>query len=183
MTHPYFQPFLIASLVVILPCSVMAQRQTQDGQLQPIWGAASNGVCAGIGVKPSDWPTHTNDYYCDISVRDMSTNRLYVWLPPLEQRYEIELWGPDGRRINQLKSLSLSQRHPLGLTPFSKEGASLDWCLLKETFDLRTNGLHTLIVSVRVNVFTNTDFGDSHMRRQPVYFFLPPVTNAFNVAP
>jgi hypothetical protein len=116
----------------------------------------------------------------------MSTNLLYVWLPPLERRYEIELRGPDGQQIRQLQPLSLRQRHWLGLEPYPKKNGnwySLEWWFLKKTFDVRTNGLHTLIVSARVNAFTNFSAGRYEMRRKPVYFLLPPVTNTFNVLP
>jgi hypothetical protein len=57
----------------------------------------------------------------------------------------------------------------------------LDWFFLRETFDVRTNGLHTLIVSARVKAFTNFAVGRSEMRRKQTYFLLPPVTNTFNV--
>ena len=42
--------------------------------------------------------------------------------------------------------------------------------------DVSTKGLHALIVSMRVNVFTNFSIGHAQMRREPVYFLLPPVT-------
>lgn len=171
----------IVGMTPILPWVGLAQPQ----QLLPhhIWGAASNGICVGVEVRQSDWPSHKNDFYCDIDVRNMSTNRLFIWVPPLEQRYEIGLRGPDGQRIRRLKPLFFSQKNPwLVREPFSEdEKHCLDWCFLKETFDARTNGLHTLIVSARVNAFTNFAIGRSQMRQKPIYFLLPPVTNTFNV--
>lgn len=172
----------MATLAMILPWPVLAQQLTRD-QSQTVWGVASNGICAGVDIRQSDWPSHKNDFECDMEVGSVSTNFLWVWLPPLEQRYEIELRGPDGQRIRQLKPLFFSQKTPwLGLRSLSKNG-SLDWCFLKDTFDVRTNGLHTLIVSMRVNVFTNFVVGQSQMRSEPVYFLLPPVTNTFNIPP
>jgi hypothetical protein len=113
----------------------------------------------------------------------MSTNRLYIWVPPLERRYEIELRGPDGRKIHQLKPFLLGQRNPwLVQEPFStNENGCLNWFFLKDTFDVRTNGQFTLIVSVPVNAFTNFGIGQSQMRSEPSYFLLPKVTNTFNI--
>jgi len=169
---------LLGGITVILTQLVWAQPE----QPQPVWGMPSNGICGGICVTQSDWPTHANDFYCDIDVRNMSTKRLYIWLPPLEQRYEIDLRGPDGRPIRQLKSVFLSQKHPFGLEPFP-DWYSVDWFFLKDTFDVRTNGQFTLIVSVRANAFTNFAVGRSQMQNEPSYFLLPPVTNTFNILP
>jgi hypothetical protein len=113
---------------------------------------------------------------------------LYVWFPPIEHRYEIELKGPDGQQIRQRKPISptnmaLSRGYPLSIgTPFEKWG-DVDWFFLKETFDVRTNGLHTLIVSAQVNAFTNFAIGRSQMLGKSVYYQLPPVTNTFNILP
>jgi hypothetical protein len=112
-----------------------------------------------------------------------STNFLWVWVPPIEQRYEIELRGPDGQRIRQLKPFFVAQKTPfLGIRPLQQNG-SLDWCYLRDTFDVRTNGQFTLIASVRVNIFTNFSIGHHQMRHAPTYFMLPPVTNTFNILP
>jgi hypothetical protein len=159
--------------------------QPQQPQLQLTWGAASNGICAGIYFRKSDLSSHENDVLCEACLLNLTTNRLWVWVPPFEKRYEIALWGPDGRRIHQLKPLLLAQHTPyLGLEPFSATNGnwcSMDWCLLKDTFDVQTNGLHTLVVSVRVNAFTNFSAGRYVMSRKPVYFLTPPVTNVFNI--
>ena len=172
---------LIVGMTVVFPWHVLAQSQPQQPLFSHVWGVASNGICAGVEVRQSD-------FYCDIDVRDVSTNRLYIWVPPIERRYEMELRGPDGRRIRQLKPLTHVQAHLwLARKPFDQdqfsEKRNLDWFFLKETFDVQTNGLHTLIVSVRVNVFTNFSIGRSEMREKPVYFLLPPVTNTFNILP
>jgi hypothetical protein len=189
MNHSIFKLLLtlVVGLTLVLSRSALAQPQSQQPQPQHIWGAATNGICAGVEVMQSDWPSHKNDFYCDIDVRNMSTNRLYIWVPPVEQRYEIELRGPDGRRIRQLKPLTHVQAHlwlareSFGQDPFS-EKSNLDWFFLKDTFDVRTNGLYTLIVSTRVNAYTNFAIGRSQMRSEPSYFLLPPVTNTFNVS-
>ena len=175
---------LVSCLVVSSWWSALAQPQPPQPPPPHIWGSASNGICVGVCVRQSDWPTHKNDFNCDIDLRNTSTNRLYIWVPPLERRYEIELRGPDAQRIRQLKPLISAQTKPwLGREPVSDEWHCLDWCFLKETFDVRTNGLHTLIVSARVNAFTNFAVGRSAMRRKPVYFLLPQVTNTFNILP
>lgn len=186
MEHTIFKRPLPMLAVVALFSLWYALAQPQPPQPLPphIWGPASNGVCVGVCVRQSDWPTHKRDFNCDIDLRNTSTNRLYIWVPPLERRYEIELWGPDAQRIRQLKPLISAQTKPwLGREPVSDEWHCLDWCFLKETFDVRTNGLHTLIVSARVNAFTNFAVGRSAMRRKPVYFLLPQVTNTFNILP
>ncbi len=174
---------LMATLATILPWPASAQQSTTN-QPQTVWGAASNGICAGVFIKQSDWGSlNKNDFYCNMELGNITTNLFWVWFPPLEQRYEIELWGPGGQRIRQLKPLFFSQKNPwLTREPFSEdEKHCLDWCFLKDTFEVRTNGQFTLIVSVRVNAFTNFAIGRSQMRTEPVYFLLPPVTNSFNV--
>lgn len=192
MKHSFFRRLfvLIIGMAVILPRCVLAQSQQT---LPPhIWGAVSNGLCAGVRVRQSDW--HINDFECDIDVRNMTTNRLYVFLPPLEQRYEIELLGPDGHRIRQLKPLFFGQksivdrmrwrdREPFGQEPSLDERNSVNWFFLKDIFDIRTNGQFTLIASIRVNAFTNFGIGQAQMRSKPSYFLLPPVTNTFNILP
>jgi hypothetical protein len=160
---------LATGLVVITSWGALSQPQSPGRLAQHVWGAASNGICVGVCVSQSDWTTQKNDFYCDIDVKDVSTNRLYIWVPPLERRYEIELRGPDGQPIHQMKPLRLTQKHPwLGREPRSDKGHCLDWCFLKETFELRTNGLHTLIVSACINAFTNFAAGRSQMERKPV---------------
>jgi hypothetical protein len=117
---------------------------------------------------------------------NMTTNLLWAWLPPFEQRYQIQLLGPDGARVRQLKPLFHSfKTHFSGLKPLSTNStsASLDWCFVKDTFDVRTNGQFILIASVRLNVFTNFIGGQSQMRKKSGYFLLPPVTNTFTILP
>ncbi len=118
MNHPNFRTLLILIIArtLVLPWHALAQ--PQQPQLQLIWGSASNGICAGIDVRESGLSSHVNDVLCAACLRNMTTNRLWVWLPPFEKRYEIELWGPDGRRIAQLKPLLLAQHTPyLELVP------------------------------------------------------------------
>jgi hypothetical protein len=173
---------LTLGLVVIIYGNGISQPRSLGRPASHVWGAASNGISAAVSVTQTDWATHKNDFYCDIDVRNVTTNRLYIWVPPLEQRYVIELRGPDGRPVRQLKPLRLSQKQPwLGREPLSDDGHCLDWCFLKETFDVRTNGPYTLIVAVRANAFTNFATGLSQMRRKPAYFLLPPVTNCFRI--
>jgi hypothetical protein len=185
MNRPNLRSLLvqIVGMTIVLPCHALAQ--PQEPRLQPIWGAASNGICAGIYVRKSDWQSHANDLICETCVRNMSTNRLWIWVPPIENRFELELRGPDGKRIRQLKPIIAGDSNPfLGLEPLSATNGnwcSLDWYFLRDTFDVRTNGLHTLVVSVRVNAFTNFPAGRSVMSRKPVYFLTPPVTNIVNI--
>jgi hypothetical protein len=180
-------------LVVIMAAfskSVLAQ---SSSLVRHVWGVATNGLSGGICVEPSDQPSHKGDFYCDIDVRNMTTNSLSILVPRLDQRYEIELRGPDGRRIAQLKPFLPNPKwgsdwsHWLGREPYNSDPLSergcLSWFFLKETFDVKTNGLHTLIVSVRVNAFTNFAIGREEMRKNTSYFLLPPVTNTFNVLP
>jgi hypothetical protein len=175
---------LFTCLVVISLWGTLASPQSPELLAQHIWGTASNGMCVGVCARPSDWATDKNDIYCDIDVRNVTTNRLYIWIPPLEHRYEIALLGPDHRRIRQLKPLRLGQQTDwLGREPSTNETHCLDWCFLKETFEVRTNGLHTLVVSVRANAFTNFAAGRSEMKRKPVYFLLPSVTNTIIISP
>jgi len=171
---------------MILPWLALAQQPTLN-QPQILWGAASNGVCVGISIKQSDWgSSHKDDFYCNMELGNMTTNHLSAWFPPFEKRYEIELRGPDGRRVRQLKPLFWSQKTRWsGLKPLSTNSTSgsMDWFFLKDTFDVRTNGQFTLIASMRVNIFPTFIAGESQMRREPSYFLLPPVTNTFEIPP
>src|SRR5438067_1901829 len=73
---------------------------SQSSQLVPhTWGMASNGLCVGVHAKPSDWPSYLGDFYCSIDIRNVTTNRLYIWVPPFDQRYEVKLLGPNGQPI------------------------------------------------------------------------------------
>jgi hypothetical protein len=182
MKSSTFKTVLMAALTMILPWLTLAQQPTQN-QPKTVWGAVSNGICAGVSSEPSDWPSHKGDFTCSMELGNTGTNFLWVWFPPFEQRYEIQLLGPDGNRVRQLKPLfhSLKTRYS-GLPPFPKTG-DFDWFFLKDTFDIRTNGQFTLIASVRVNVFTNFIAGQSQMQSEPSYFLLPPVTNTFNISP
>jgi hypothetical protein len=175
----------IVTLAMVLPRLGLTQQLTQD-RYQTIWGATSNGICAGISIEPSDWPSHKGDFICSMELGNMTTNHLSAWFPSFEQRYEIELCGPDGQRIRQLKPF-LQALHTKwsGLKPLSTNSTSrsLDWCFIKDTFDIRTNGQFTLIASMRVNVFTNFIVGQMQMQSEPSYFLLPPVTNTFNIPP
>lgn len=183
MKHSSFLgPLMLMSVIVLASTGgVLAQpRQT----LPPhTWGASTNGLCVGVCVRKSNGiGAFEDDLYCDIDVRNTSTNTLYIWIPPLERRYEIELRGPDGQPVRQLKPVRLAQHQPwLAREPASDENRCLDWFCLKETFDVRTNGTYTLIASVRVNACTNFSAGRIAMRKKAVYFLLPPVTNRFSV--
>ena len=180
-----FKTVLMAALATILPWLTLAQPSTQN-KPQTVWGVVSNGVCVGVYVEPSDLSPQKNDFNCCMELGNITTNLFWVWFPPLEQRYEIELRGPDDQRIRQLKPLFWSQKTRWsGLKPLSTNSTSgsLDWFFLKDTFDIRTNGLFTLIASVRVNVFTNFSIGQSQMQSEPSYFLLPPVTNRFDILP
>ena len=184
MKQLFSKQLSIAALAVFLPWLALAQSQ------QPlpthIWGAASNGICAGVSIEPSDWPSRKFDFAYNIELGNMTTNFLWAWFPQFEQRYKIELRGPDGQQVRQLRPLFHAMKsHWTGLRPLSTNltSCSLDWCFIKDTFDVRTNGAYTLIASVRVNVFTSFIAGQSKMRNEPTYFLLPPVTNTFNILP
>jgi hypothetical protein len=187
MKHAMLKKLLIlmVGLTSILRLA-WAQPLSQPPFPPHIWGTVSNGVSGGVCMRE-------NDLYCDIDVRNTTTNRMYIWVPRLDRRYEIELRGPDGQRIPQLKPFlpnpnwGSDRSHWLLRAPYSQDPFSekrvLSWFHIKDTFDVRTNGLHTLIVSVRVNAFTNFGIGQDQMRKERAYFLLPPVTNIFNISP
>ena len=176
----------IATATIFFPS--LAFTQTSITNQHPIiWGVATNGVCFGFYMEHADWGSgKKDDIYCNMELGNTTTNFLWAWLPRFEQRYDIELRGPDGKRIRQIKPLfNAMKSHWTGLRPISTNSTSgsLDWCFIKDTFDVRTNGVYTLIASVRVNVFTSFIAGQSKMRNEPTYFLLPPVTNTFNILP
>ncbi|MGH7988843.1 MAG: hypothetical protein ACREDS_01425 [Limisphaerales bacterium] len=195
MKKNLLKTILLITATIISSLFASAQ-PTMVNQPETVWGAVSNGVCAGAFIEQSNWgSSYKDDFYCCMELKNMTTNLLWGWFPPLEQRYEIQLLGPDGKQVRQLKPFS-SGLHTQwsGLSPFSTNSTScsLDWFFLKNTFDIRTNGQFTLIASVRVNVFTNFIAGQYQMQRNPIdilmrgkptYFLLPPVTNTFDILP
>jgi hypothetical protein len=170
----------VGALTLMLTKLMWAQPQPP----QQVWGTTTNGIYSGVQVGRVPW--REDDLYCEIDVKESITNHLYVWFPPIEHRYEMELRGPDGRLVHQLKPIpptntALSRGLPLSIgTPFNT-WSGVDWFFLKDTFDVRTNGQFTLILFVRANAFTNFIVGQTQMRQEPTYFVLPPVTNRFNV--
>ena len=183
MRNKRLKMILLASAAMISSWLALAQQSAQN-QAQTVWGAVSNGICGGICIITNSF--HENDVYCSMELGNTTTNLFWVWFPPLEQRYEIQLLAPDGNRVHQLKPLFLAQKTRWsGLKPLSTNSTScsLDWFFLKDTFDIRTNGQFTLIASMRVNVFTNFAIGQYRMQSEPVYFLLPPVTNTFTILP
>lgn len=186
MKHSILKHLLMVGLTIMLLRVALAQPTPEQPIPPHVWGVATNGLCVGVCVRQ-------DDLYCGIDVRNITTNVLYIWVPRLDRRYEIEFRGPDGRRIPQLKPFLPNPQwgsdlsHFLARDPFAKDPFSerreLSWFLLKDMFDVRTNGQFTLIVSAQVNVFTNFSIGRSQMRREPTYFFLPAVTNTFNILP
>jgi hypothetical protein len=68
-------------------CYALAKPQPPQPLPRHTWGVASNGMCVGVCVNPNkDRAGHKNDFYCDVDVRKISSNRLYIWVPPLERR-------------------------------------------------------------------------------------------------
>ena len=97
-----FEKILIFALVNILSCLALAQ-QPATKPIQTIWGVASNGVCVCVYIEPSNLPSRRGDFTCSIELGNITTNLLWAWFPPFEKRYEIQLLGPDGKQVRQLK--------------------------------------------------------------------------------
>jgi hypothetical protein len=155
------------------------------------WGAPTNGVRTGISYA-TEYGT-INYIVCSVHLLNVTTNRSWIWTAPPEKRYEMELRGPDGQRITPRVQLKPTRLGPTFWGPIyppqDKEKLGMDGTgrinltefRLAEKYDLKTNGLHTLIVSVRVNTFSNMFEGKTQMKSKPVYFLTPPVTNTFDV--
>lgn len=175
---------IVATLLLQLPAH--AQQITRS-KPQTIWGPISNGISVGIFKKEADWgSSHKDDLYFSMQLANMTTNFIWIWLPPIEFRYEIELWGPDGKQVRQLKPpFPASKARWSGLPPLSTNStsASFDWFFLKETFDIRTNGQFTFAASVRINAYSNFALGQTQMYDKPAYYLLPQVTNSFHIYP
>ena len=158
---------LMVGMTVVLPRTALAQT---DPRLLASWGTASNGICAGIYFRDTResglLSTRPNDVECEVYVRNMSTNLLWFWVPHNESYCEVELRDPDGHRVRQVKPMVRDSVTSWGamdsVSSTNRAWSQLDWYFLKERFDIQTNGLHTLVVSVRFNAFTN--FSQGHIR-------------------
>jgi hypothetical protein len=166
-------------LFPLLILSFMARAQPE-----PKWGATTNGLQLGSTVFQSWHTNHQSDWLCELYIRNVSTNqrKIYIHRVPNEIRYEVQLLNPQGKSVDvfQNKLLSLGSDFQHGGTVLTNEPpAFVVSFYIPEIFDIKTNGLHTLIVSER---FTTNQALIFHPNQKFDYFLMPPVTISFMIS-
>lgn len=167
----------LLGIIILLPIGVKAQ-------LVHHWGATTNGLQLGI---------NSGDPLCMLFIRNVSTNQrsIYIHRAPPEIRFEMKLLDPQGKPVDVIseKLLSLDSTFRNGGTVITNEIDFAASFSVTDIFKIKTNGLHTLIVSERFTtniVRPNPDFPFSLIYpppKPPAYFLFPPVTNTFNISP
>ena len=150
------------------------------GKAQPIqiWGAATNGLELGMSVTNSSGIDGRYDLVCEVDIQNTSANRsIFLQFAPPEQRYEMELLDPKDGRVDAMPEALMSKvKRPFRRgTAITNEVNQTDWFFISDVFDIKTNGIYTLIVSERAT--TNNIRG-----KQPAFFLFPPVTNKFIIS-
>jgi len=85
-----------------------------------------------------------------------------------------QFYGPDG---HQLPYKAARPHFEGSIQTFlrTNEVAQVDSFFVSDLFTVRTNGRHTLVLSLNV--------APDILKRNPTWFLLPPVTNSFDVLP
>lgn len=164
-----------AFLTVFCLCVALTAHGQNADDLVKQWGAPTNGLRLGLSVHLKDPWGREQTPECIVYAQNITSNRIDWRLAP-ETPENIRLFHPSGSEatIRQSALVTINRRR----RPISQEGGGLAYLKsfsLTNLFDLKTNGIYTLVVSERgtTNVI--------HGRRNPVYFVLPPVTNTFEL--
>jgi len=140
----------------------------------PFSGAATNGLRVMV-VFSSIAHSFGTPPICEIAIQNVTTNVLGVRLPDSEHRYRVELCDPNGQRVQiepgaQLSSVKNVRR---GLYR-PNEATAIDNVSIPEVFQVHTNGLHTLVLSIWVS----TNYPGW---KDETYFLLPALTNTIDI--
>ena len=173
--NPFNKHMLLMSLglvtgFMLVPYNGVCQHETTT------WGAATNGIRLGVKVYLTDSWGRGQFPLVHVNVQNVSTHKIVFSFASVEHRYQMELLGPDGQRLDLLsEDLAAAIKHkrrPVSL--LANEIDQVDYFFVSDVFGVKTNGSHTLVVSERATT--------NNIRvRSPTYFLFPPVTNTFNV--
>jgi hypothetical protein len=171
-------------VVIVWMCVVLANAQPYQ------WGSATNGICLGTRISSTNGITQP-PFLCTIYLTNVTSKQILVHVPPIKQRYEITLINPLGQLTNlssdKLMFYAISGNRPISL--WASNIADTSSFFIMDNFNIKTNGLYTLIVSSRVATnYTapkpKVPLGLADQPSiQPIYFDLPLVTNTFTVLP
>ncbi|GEM_PF-6972474 len=164
-----------AVLAVLCLCVAFATPGQSADNLVQQWGAATNGLRLGLTVFLKDSWGREQPPECIVYAQNVTSNRMDWRLAP-ESPQDIRLFYPRGQEamLHRNALAAINRRHH----PVAHEGGEVDQLKsfsITSLFDLKTNGIHTLVVSGRAT--TNV----VHGRRNPVFFTLLPVTNNFEI--
>lgn len=179
MAHNFFQwevKWPLGFLVVLLSVLFCMGGPDWGKRLPTEWGESTNNVRAGIAILYRDQVFGTPPI-CEFHLQSVSSNTFGLRLPKLDKRYQMELHGPDGALVPLKRSAQIStftKESPGTYRPNQDYG--IETFSIPDVFAVRTNGLHTLVVSVWVS----TNYLVTR-KTQTHYFLTPPVTNVFDV--
>lgn len=164
-----------ACLTVFCLCAALTTHGQTAEDLVKQWGAATNGLRLGLNVHLKDSWGRERTPECIVYIQNVSSNRL-AWGLTTAGRETVRLFSPSGEvavcsgpsAAKNFKRRPVYAHPPGGIIYVASFS-------LTNLFDLKTNGIYTLVVSVRAT--TNV----IHGRRNPFYFVLPPVTNTFEL--
>lgn len=143
------------------------------------WGAATNGLCVGTDIRIKDGLGSVISPDCSLRLWNTNNIRVGYKLAELEKRYQVVLYGPDGNPLERRAGTYFSIIRGIKWSIMSPGDVSqVGSFSITNVFEVRTNGLHTLVASV---VLSTNQVGHT-ARWLPPYFSLPPVTNTFILA-
>lgn len=177
----FLKPTVLRGMLHIIILLLFSQWKAAS-QILVSWGGDTNGLRLGVG-KMNVW--HTNQQYdvqCEISIQNVSTNNMiFIKSAPLESRYAIMLYDPQGNTVSLLPDSLASINHLFvhGGTVATNGSDLLDYFFVSDVFDLKTNGLHTLVFSeyITTNQFLHNPSSHSN------YFQMPPITTSVDISP
>jgi hypothetical protein len=138
-----------------------------------VWGVATNGIRAGLKIiLPDSGYSYIHIPKCIMYFQNVGTNTNNVIF---RVRYKAELRGPDGNPIelNPGQEIPVHNQRKIS-SPRPRETDQIDFFSIPEVFQVRSNGIHQLIISVQAA--TNRWHG------KLTYFDMPPVTNTFEIS-
>ena len=136
---------------VIVLAGVAACLSSRAGWAEPKWGATTNGVRLGMATYTTDSFGKNCPPLCILYVQKVSSNFFYLVFPKPDRRYDVQMLGPDGRRIALKVGKKLSEHDKVvrrALRP--SEVSQIDSFVVPDVFTLRTNGTYELVISAIV---------------------------------
>jgi hypothetical protein len=174
-SHSYGMAVERIQISVLCLCVAFTTHGQSVDDLVKQWGEATNGLRLGLNVHLKDSWGREQTPKCIVYGQNITSNRMSWRLAP-ETPKNIRLFHRSGLEATIRQSTLVTiNRTRIPITHGAGGIVQLKSFSLTNLFDLKTNGIYTLVVSESAT--TNV----IHGRRSPVYFALPPVTNTFEL--